>query len=199
MNVATMIIALAMAAGLIAGTVLPSTNPIIDRQTSSRDIPASTDTPVPTPYPGIPSEISIPAIGVRAEVESVGLDENQLMDTPDDYHATAWYNLGPRPGEPGSAVIDGHVDTPDGKPAVFANITALVPGDTISVSDGNGHSLAFRITHTESYPTDEFPVSIVFGPSKVAKLNLITCGGTWDRSRATYTERVVVFSELVSN
>src|SRR4051812_34701143 len=81
---------------------------------------------------GQPVRVKIPIIGVDAAVEQVGKTPDGAMDVPHDYSETAWYNLGPRPGEPGNAVIDGHVDSTTGK-AVFWDLRKLTRGDRIVV------------------------------------------------------------------
>src|SRR2546423_862629 len=56
-----------------------------------------------------PVRLVIPAIKVDAKIESRGLDAQRNLDTPRDFRAVAWYNLGPRPGQPGNAIVNGHV------------------------------------------------------------------------------------------
>src|SRR5260221_1494026 len=60
----------------------------------------------PTPLVGIPVEMRIPKLHMDAQIESVGLDSHQRMDVPKKVNDVAWYNLGSKPGEKGSAVID---------------------------------------------------------------------------------------------
>jgi sortase family protein len=52
---------------------------------------------------------------------------------PSRWGVAGWYALGPRPGDPGSAVILGHVDSKRG-PAVFYRLRQLLGGDEIDVS-----------------------------------------------------------------
>jgi hypothetical protein len=56
-----------------------------------------------------PVSIAIPAAGVEARVVPVGLQPDRTMEVPEVDRA-GWYELGPRPGEAGPAVIVGHVD-----------------------------------------------------------------------------------------
>ena len=92
-------------------------------------------TPTPVPRPGVPVRLKIPSIKVDAAVEHVGLTADGAMDVPKDYDNTAWYRLGPRPGEPGNAAIAGHVDSSkkNGR-AVFWDLTKLKPGDEVFVA-----------------------------------------------------------------
>jgi sortase (surface protein transpeptidase) len=148
------------------------------------------------PHAGVPTNIVISKMSVDAEVEQVGLDEQKRMDVPKGVTNTGWYMYGPRPGEVGNAVIDGHFDTPTGAPSVFYDLAKLTPGDTIQITDDQQKIRTFVVDKTTSFPTDNFPIDRVFGNSDTAHLNLITCGGSWDRNKRIYDQRVVVFSHL---
>jgi len=156
--------------------------------------PASS--PQPSPVPNQPVRISIPAIGVQASIESVGLDSQNRMDVPKKAADVGWYNLGSKPGEKGSAVIDGHLDTPTGAPAVFWNLDKLTPQDVITIQDTNGQKYSYQVTAVESYPYNQVPLQKIFADNSATFLNLITCSGTWDRGEHNYSERTVVYSVL---
>jgi sortase (surface protein transpeptidase) len=176
----------------IAALPLPTDTPI----------PLPTEPPTPTPDPfltmGAPIRLEIPAIGVDAFVEQVGLTPEKAMDVPKEWMNVAWYQLGSRPGEVGNAVIAGHVDTATGSPAVFWSLGQLVPGDEVVVTYESGDRLTFTVQDQQLYSHDANAQDIdtVFGPSHTADLNLITCDGVWDRSQRTYSQRRVVFTEL---
>lgn len=156
-------------------------------------------TPTPTPVSvGDPVSISIPAIGINTNVQQVGMDAQGRMGVPTNEVDTAWYKYGYRPGEKGSAVIDGHYDTPTGAPAVFYNLDKLQVGDAITVTDTNGRSYTFRITDVTNYPYDALPMRQIFASNDKPRLNLITCSGTWDRTTHNYLTRGVIYSELAN-
>jgi LPXTG-site transpeptidase (sortase) family protein len=138
--------------------------------------------------------LEIPAIGVDALVEHVGLTEDLAMDVPSKTENVAWYKLGYRPGERGSAVIAGHLDTATGAPAVFWNLESLEPGDEIFVQGADGIRRRFIVDYHTRYPYDDAPVQEIFGPAPVPRLALITCKGTWDRINRNYSHRVVVYA-----
>ncbi|MDP1709741.1 MAG: class F sortase, partial [Candidatus Komeilibacteria bacterium] len=58
--------------------------------------------------PGLPLRLKIPEINVDSVVEYVALTPDGAMDIPKNIGDVAWFNLGPRPGESGNAVIAGH-------------------------------------------------------------------------------------------
>jgi hypothetical protein len=57
---------------------------------------------------GLPVRLKIPSIGVDARIKPVGLTADGAMDVPAGPADVAWFDLGPRPGEIGSAVVAGH-------------------------------------------------------------------------------------------
>jgi sortase (surface protein transpeptidase) len=149
----------------------------------------------PAKGPITPSRIRIPALGIDTVVESVGLTARGLMDVPGNLWDTAWLQTGVKPGAPGQAVIDGHLDSVRGS-AVFADLHLLKPGDPIYVSDATGRELTFRVTALQVEPLDGFNTLRVFGPAHGRFLNLITCAGRFDPTRRTYDHRLVVFAVL---
>ena len=163
--------------------------------------PAS-PTPSGSPTPsvadvGAPARLKIPAIEVDAAVERVGLDEENAMAVPEDPHNTAWYKYGPRPGQPGSAVIAGHVDYRDIGPVVFWRLHELQEGDEIIVVDEHGVERHFVVTANETYPRAEAPVDEIFGPAPGPRLALVTCDreSTFYRDRREYQNNIVVYAE----
>ncbi len=160
--------------------------------------PSPTPAPTETPAPrvGLPVRLKIRAIGVDAAVEHVGLAPDGTMDVPKDYDNTAWYQLGPRPGEPGNAVIAGHVDSAVKGPVVFWDLRELRPGDRITVVGDDGVERAFVVTASESYLRAQTPMARVFGETSAAQLNLITCDGVFDQQRREYDGILVVYASL---
>lgn len=149
------------------------------------------------PMPGVPVRVSIPAINVDAEIESVANDDQGRMDVPKDDDNTAWYNPGFRPGQSGNAVLAGHLDRKGGAPAVFWDLDQLKEGDEIIVTDDKNQEWTFAVTKGEKYPNKDFPLKEVFGNSEEPMLNLITCDGSWSAGSG-YDDRFVVYSKLVT-
>src|SRR5258708_677174 len=52
--------------------------------------------------------VVIPRIGVDAAIEPVGRDSLVAMSSPSSLDTVGWFNLRPKPGEAGDAVLDGH-------------------------------------------------------------------------------------------
>lgn len=143
-----------------------------------------------------PARIIIPSLGIDAEVQDVGITAEGNMGVPSNFTDVAWYKYGTAPGGAGSAVIAGHVDNGLGLSGVFKRLGELEVGDEVSVERRDGTRLTFIVTGTRSYPYTEVPTEIVFNPSGSARLNLITCEGSWVKSEKTYDQRLVVFTKL---
>jgi len=147
---------------------------------------------------GTPVRLEIPAINVDALIEAVGLTPDGAMDTPKDFLDTAWYQLGPRPGEQGNAVIAGHVDTIGGE-AVFWNLRQLTPGDDIIVMSDDGIAHHFVVTGSEKYALGSAPLTEIFGPTDGVHLNLITCDPEtpFNRASGEYGGHLIIHADAV--
>ncbi|MDI3234471.1 class F sortase [Exiguobacterium antarcticum] len=143
----------------------------------------------------LPKTLTIDKIDVKTNVEQVGLDKEGAMGTPKNEQQVGWYKFGPRPGDVGNAVIDGHTDTKTG-PAVFNRLDDLKKGDTIKIKDESGRTLVFRVKKLVEYGHLDAPLEKIFGASDQRNLNLITCIGVYDENEGTYDNRLVVFTEL---
>ncbi len=141
-----------------------------------------------------PLSVSIPAIGVRSPLVPLRLDgRTGELQAPADFGQAGWYVDGPAPGDPGPAVIAGHVDSRSG-PAVFFRLRELHPGDVVQVARSDGSTARFAVTAVERYPKDAFPTQRVHGPTPDRALRLITCGGSFDYARRSYRDNVVVYA-----
>ena len=155
--------------------------------------------PSPQAGPARPLRLMIPAINVDAPVEAVGILPSGDLDTAggSPWVDVGWYDQGSVPGQPGSAVIDGHVNRPGGAPAVFWNLDKLRRGNLVEVVDASDHTLRFQVTDVEYYTPQNAPLQTIFGNGGGSYLNLITCAGDWIPSQHQTTLRLVVYTRLV--
>lgn len=147
------------------------------------------------PSPGLPMRLKIPAINVDAAVESVGITSTGDMGTPKGPTGVAWYKNGPRPGEVGSSVIDGHFGWENGIPAVFDNLYKLHKGDKVYVSDAAGVTYTFVVNESKSYDPKADTAGVFLSSDGKAHLNLITCEGAWNKTQKSYSNRLIVFAD----
>jgi hypothetical protein len=144
-----------------------------------------------------PTHLSIPAIGVSATVTSLGIHPDQTVEVPANPDQAGWYRLGSHPGQAGSAVILGHVDSTHG-PAVFYRLRSLARGDEVAVRASDGSVTHFEVTSISTYANADFPAQKVYRSTGRPGLALVTCGGRYDAAHGGYQANVVVFADLVS-
>jgi sortase (surface protein transpeptidase) len=141
----------------------------------------------------VPLQLSIPAIGVDTPVVKLELNPDGTLQVPTDFSVAGWYSLGPSPGEPGPAIIAGHVDSKRG-PAVFYRLGELAPGSVVRVTLADRTEAVFRVYAVREFAKSAFPTSLVYAPTRGAELRLITCGGAFDRQTGHYVDNIVVFA-----
>ncbi|WP_373684400.1 class F sortase [Micromonospora thermarum] len=147
-----------------------------------------------------PTRVRIPRIGVDAPTVALGLDRNQQIAVPplNQPKTAGWYKLGPTPGEVGTAVVVGHVDSRVSGRAVFFRLGALKPKDTIEVLRQDGKKATFVVDGVARYPKAKLPLNQVYGHTGTAQLRLITCGGAYDKAAKSYKDNIVVFATLAT-
>ena len=150
--------------------------------------PQSAQAPVASPV-----SLTIPLIGVKTQVITLGLARGGAMQVPSSTTVAGWYTGSPRPGAVGSAIIVGHIDSETG-PGVFYKLSELRSGDDVFVKRADGSTAEFRVTSTQTYLKDHFPTQTVYGPTPDAQLRLITCGGAFDPATHHYLSNIVVYA-----
>ncbi len=188
----------------------PGVTPHSPAKQASRATPTATLPPspspsaTPTPYPA-PVWITASVAHINASIISVGVDAHGAMAAPEGansdpiWYKTFWWEYGAMPGQTGNAVIAGHLDRKDGKPAVFWWLKLLHVGDSVYVRTAQGTSLHFVVTDVETYlnpggGANDPVLQRIFGPASTANLNLITCTGDWTGKE--YTKKLVVYTTL---
>lgn len=143
-----------------------------------------------------PIRLKIPKIKVDTALEYVGLTPQGAMGIPKSPSKAAWFNLGPRPGEIGSAVIDGHYGVwKNGKKTVFNNLDKLRKGDKVYIIDQKGAVITFVVRESKSYNSKMDATDVFISGDGKSHLNLITCKGVWNKVTKSYSRRLVVFTD----
>ncbi|MFC8987998.1 class F sortase [Streptomyces sp. NPDC057115] len=145
-----------------------------------------------------PTRLRIPGIKVDAPFTDLAVGKDGRLQPPpaDDTNLVGWFAKGVSPGELGTSIIAGHVDTKT-SPAVFARLGELKKGDTFQVARADGRTATFVVDGAESFDKDDFPDERVYADTPDAQVRLITCSGDYDHSVKDYTENLVVFAHLV--
>ncbi len=168
----------------------------------------------------VPLELRLPSLRITAPVLGVGLTAKNVMDTPKGsasdpvWSKVFWYRGSGIPGGATTATIAGHVDDVLGRPAIFARLKDLRPGDTVVVHDiRTGLDVDFLVTHSVTYTLKQTSEPAVLaqiygtgpvngqGPEPsadgVAHLTLITCAGNWVGAAGTFDRRLAVYAVAV--
>jgi sortase (surface protein transpeptidase) len=120
-----------------------------------------------------PDRLSIPSIGVDAQVEQV-----DFLGVPQDPMHVAWFRSGAAPGEAGTATFDGHLDWTSG-PAVFWKLSRVRPGDDVWVGGSGGWLQDWKVDLTQTVPYTSAPPDWLYANSGPPRISIITCDGTW--------------------
>ncbi|MEZ0064687.1 hypothetical protein ABIA32_000675 [Streptacidiphilus sp. MAP12-20] len=159
---------------------------------------ADQDRPAPPLPASKPLRVRIPSIGVDAPLTALSLDRAGTLRPPpeEQRNLAGWYAGGTAPGSAGPAIVAGHVDNAHG-PAVFYALGSLQQGATVDVLRADHRTAVFVVDRVQVFTKDAFPDKLVYGPTPLAALRLITCGGGYRRGQG-YLGNVVVFAHLAS-
>lgn len=148
--------------------------------------------------PDDPKKIRISKINADGYIQNVGIDKNNQIVAPGNIYIAGWYVNSARPGKKGLSIIDGHLNgyKNDG---IFINLDKLKIGDGLSIEMGDGKKYEYRVLNIET--VDEAKASAYLfnqNPKVTKQLNLITCGGNYDKSKQYYDKRVIVSAEQIN-
>lgn len=146
-----------------------------------------------------PKKIIIDKLHVDTYIQKAGIDQNKAVAVPTNVHLAGWFAESPLPGQhgPTPTIIDGHVSgrTVDG---VFKNLAKLVKNDSFEIELGNGKTLSYKVfDKVELKESDSVSYLFSQNPTVKSQVNLITCGGKFDRDVNKYENRVIVAAELI--
>ena len=105
----------------------------------------------------------------------------------------------PQPGQPGVAIIAGHIDSAAAGPGALYHLTDLKPGDTIQIINLKGRTSTWIVSsQPETTPKTALPPSL-FATTGPDRLALITCGGPFDPATGHYTDNIIVWAAPTPN
>ncbi len=169
-------------------------NPKVDPEIP---VPAKVAAELQSASSTLPVRLIIPSLKINARVQKVGISKHGTMAVPTNFTDVGWYKYGAIPGRVGNAVIAGHLDNALSLAGVFKHLSSLQYGDDVFVVDQAGNRLHFRVAQTATLDDTSTDTQTIFGQTPKARLVLITCEGTWQQSRKSYTERRIVYADLV--
>lgn len=190
-------------------TVAPITSPEPTTTTTTTAPATTAPVPVPTLAPIVthdarvgvgvltedavnaPVRVVIPSIGSDGSVSPTGVDETGGLAVPDDAKELVWWQYGPSPGAPGSAVIAGHVDW-KGVLGTFDQLENTPVGELVIVTYADGDERTFVVTSVELVDKPAVAVDGTFARDGEPLLRLVTCGGEFDRAARSHRSNVIL-------
>lgn len=142
-----------------------------------------------------PQYITLPTIHAEGYIQAVGVDQNGAVAAPTNVTLAGWYANMLAPGKNGLSIIDGHVD---GKtaPGIFYNLRKLAAGDPFEVALANGQVVPYRVKSVSQVAAASAASKLFARDTSIAgQLNLITCGGAFNRTSGVYNNRIIVVAE----
>ncbi|MGX1676161.1 class F sortase [Streptomyces sp. NPDC055400] len=200
--------AVALAPSSQPDPLVPPTEPTEPAEPAEPALPAAPTEPVAPAEPvapvgkhlprANPTRLLIPKIGVDAPFTRLAIGPTGQLQPPPaaNTNLVGWQADGVSPGETGTSIIAGHVDTKTSA-AVFARLSALKAGDRFSVERDDLSTASFVVDSVETFSKNNFPDKRVYGDTPQAQVRLITCAGAYDHGKKDYTDNLVVFAHLV--
>jgi len=151
--------------------------------------------------PSAPVRLALPSLGISSPLGPArGLNaDGTVNDAPltgPTWSLPWWYDVGPYPGQSGSAVILGHVDSALGGLGVFFRLGDLQAGQQVDVTLANGTTTHWTVISVHLYANADFPDALVYARTGPPALRLVTCGGAFDGSTHEYESTFVVSAAL---
>jgi len=177
-----------------------------DKKPETTVLTYSTDTPSEEPvkkdeyiWKGAsdePKYIELPSISGGGFIQKVGVDQNKQIAVPNNIFFAGWFSETAKPGQKGLSIIDGHVNGREND-GIFKNLGKMKVGDSFSVQLGDDSVKNYEVIKTVTVNTADAANELFSQDPKVtSQLNVITCGGTFNRTTKQYDKRIIVSAKL---
>ncbi|MDB5167717.1 MAG: Sortase family enzyme [Candidatus Saccharibacteria bacterium] len=151
-----------------------------------------------------PRYITIPSLNLgNTRVFPVGLDSNNVLQSPSNINDAGWYSKSSTPGSGGVILIDGH-NMGTTKDGAFAKLGTLKKGDKIVLERGDGRTFTYSVVDNQSMSIDEVNATGMTLMGKTAvpgkeALNLMTFDGKWVPRLGMFDRRIMVRTVIDGN
>jgi sortase (surface protein transpeptidase) len=133
----------------------------------------------------------IPSIGVDANIETQVVTASGEMPEPSSYQIIAWYDFGVFPGAGGYPLTGGNVVMAANLGGVFASLSAVAPGEIVTLHLTEGRRLYYRVEFNKTIAIGSDWTDIVASTADES-MTLITAAGTG--SGSSYSHRRIVWA-----
>jgi Sortase domain len=155
------------------------------------------------------SALVIPSLGIDAPLVPAGASgqpQNASFDVPSDIHTVGWWDGSvrdgqrtvhedaPAPGQPGVALIAGHIDSAQDGPGALYDLGHIAVGAIIVVRGSQGHTSRWTVSSPPQTALKTGLPSSLWVTSGAPKLALVTCGGPFDYTTGHYLDNVIVWA-----
>jgi hypothetical protein len=157
------------------------------------------------------SRLVIPSIGTNAPILSEGAagPGGGALDIPSDIHEVGWWDgvwQSPNgevdekvasPGQPGVALLAGHIDSAAAGEGALYRLQQLKPGASVTVYDSHGTRTTWKVTRVQVVLKSALPDSLYVN-SGPAQLAVVSCGGPFDAATGHYVDNVIAWATPAS-
>lgn len=157
--------------------------------------------------PAETSHLVIPSIGANAPIVSEGASgpDGGALDVPSSVHVIGWWDgvwQSPtgtvkekvaKPGDPGVALLAGHIDSAiQGRGALY-RLQAVKPGASVTVWDAHGAATRWKVTRVQVVQKSDLPRGL-FANSGPSRLAVVSCGGPFDAATGHYVDNIIAWT-----
>jgi LPXTG-site transpeptidase (sortase) family protein len=145
-----------------------------------------------------PRAVYIPKLKVSARLMPMGVNKDSSLQAPKNIFDAGWYTQSAIPSKGGAVVVDAHASGPT-REGLFAYLDTLAVGDMVTIETGNGTKYTYKVTLTETVDRTQVDMQKLMLPSgnAIQGANFITCSGKWQEKESTFSQRTIVYTELV--
>jgi sortase (surface protein transpeptidase) len=142
------------------------------------------------------NSIRIPALSVTASIGTASVRDGVLTPPRVPYQVGAWDGSAALDSPTGEVTLAGHVNWAGMAPFAFARLASLRPGDIVYTTDARTQQTAWRVTRVLARPKNQSVDPAAFaGTAGPRTLALITCGGSYSTTDASYEANVYVYAQ----
>ncbi|MBT2566241.1 class F sortase [Arthrobacter sp. ISL-85] len=183
-----------------AASPAPDTTPPATIPSTAPPAPVAGSAPDGALPASVPVRLEVPSIGIDAALIPLGNQPNGEVQTPPGEPGSpgGWYKDSPTPGQTGSAIILGHVNTTTSDIGLFYRLHELTPGQTITVTRADHTAGVFTVDKVDVYHKATFPTVEVYQNADRPEVRLITCGG-YNPATRKYLDNTVVYAHLTTS
>ena len=176
--------------------------PVASVVTSSTKEPDEKMPDMSAPYDvaeDMPRRLIMDSTSVNGFIQQVGIDEQNAISVPSNVHLAGWYVNSKKPGDEGLSIVDGHVS---GKynDGIFKKLSQAKVGTVFSVEFGDLSVRRFEVVEVKQLPESQSADFLLKHDESIkAQLNLITCGGKFNKVADTFDDRIIVVAKRVKD